>query len=420
MPTTMRWGEQIELLMALGFETDVFTLDSADDGVLDSDYLDGTLRGEDVSAYAQEIAVRRGRQDDFAFFDAGSLRVVLRNDDRRFDPTNTSSPYWNATLNRSGVTPRRAVQLLCDGVSVFKGRITDIDIEYDNNPTGTSTVVITAVDDFAILATKQINGDVTPTSQLSSARITTILDRTEVAYPLADRDISTGLVTLGTQQIDTNTNVLVYLQNVAEAEWGLLFINRNGQLAFRQRQTYAFFSPSAYFNDNGTQLPYQVLEVIYGSEFLYNRVQMTRMGGTTQTAENLTSQAEYGVLTYGLNDLLFSTDAQALELAQYLLNEYSTPTFWFDEIASPADKLNTASRATLLALDLGSQIQLTRNFPNGTPTQVQEAYSIERLAHIITANSHEVRIGLYKPTIVYEFILDDATYGVMDTDNALA
>ena len=420
MATTMPWGESIDLLMELGFPVEPFTLDSATLGVLDQNYLDGTLLGDDVSPYAQSINVTRGRKDDFSNFDAGILSVTLRNDDRRFDPTNTSGPYWNATLGRSGLTPRRAVRLICNGITVFVGRITDIDIEYDPNPTGTSTAVITAADDFAILSSAFINADVTPTSELSSARINAILDRTEVDYPVADRDIEAGTVTLGTQQIDANTNVLTYLQQVAETEWGLLFVNAQGQLAFRKRQTAVFDNVQAQFNDNGTDLPYQVLQIIYGSEFLYNRVQVQADGGTLQTADDAASQAEYGVLTYAISDALFGSDAQALQLAEYLRDTYSTPTFWFDEIATPANLISGAQRTTLYGLEMGDQIQLTRHFPNGTPTTVTEVYAIERLAHTITANNHQVRLGLYQPTIVYEFILDNATFGTLSTDNALA
>lgn len=419
MPSTLASGETIELLMELGFPVNEFTLDSPTLGVLDEDYLDGTLIGDDVSPYMQGVTTTRGRQDDFSFFSAGRLRATLRNDDRRFDPTNTSSPYWNPTTGRSGVTPRRKVTLICQGVTIFTGRITDIDIEYDNNPGGTSTVIVEAADDFAILSTSFISVNTIPSSELSSDRVNTILDLPEVDYPLAQRDIDTGVTTLGTQQINANRNVLSYLQQVAESEWGLLFMTASGDVGFRARQTAVFSNPEAYFNDDGTGLPYQVLEILYGSEFLYNRVQVTRESGTVQTAEDLVSQAEYGILTYSLTDQLFAADSQSLELAEYLRDTYSFPTFWFDQIATPANQLQAADRVTLYNLDMGSQIQLTRHFPNGTPTTVSETYSIERLAHTITSQNHLVSIGLYKPEIVFPFELDDVVYGVLDADNAL-
>jgi hypothetical protein len=175
----------------------------------------------------------------------------------------------------------------------------------------------------------------------------------------------------------------------------------------------------AEFNDDGTDLPYQVLQVIYGSEFLYNRIQVQPDGGILQTADDPASQAEYGVLTYAISDALFASDAQALQLAEYLRDTYRVPTFWFDEIATPANLISNAQRLALYGLDMGEQIRLTRHFPNGTPTTITEVYAVERLAHTITANNHQVRLGLYQPTIVFEFILNDPTFGVMDSSNAL-
>jgi len=419
MTTTLASGETIELLMELGFAVNPFTLDSATLGVLDEDFLDGTLIGDDVSPYAQSISVNRGRADDFTNFNAGTFSVTLRNDDRRFDPTNTSSPYFNPTTSKSGVTPRRKVTLNCQGVTVYTGRITDIDIEYENNPQGTSSVTITAADDFALLATRYITTDTVPTQQLTSERITAILDRSDVGYPAGQRDISTGIATVGTQQIDANTNALAYLQQVAEAEWGFFFVNASGSVAFRPRQTYSFTNIEAHFNDDGTNLPYQILEVIYGSEYLYNRVVITRDGGTAQIAEDAASQTEYGILTYSVDNMLFAADSQSLALAEYLRDTYSQPTFWFDQIATPANLISSANRITLYGLEMGDQIELTRHFPNGTPLTVTEIYAIERIQHTITAQGHLVSLGLYKPTIVSPFELDDAEYGVLDADNAL-
>jgi hypothetical protein len=45
----MAWGEDIQIFMELGFPVNPFTLDDAVLGVLDDDFLDGTLIGDDVS-----------------------------------------------------------------------------------------------------------------------------------------------------------------------------------------------------------------------------------------------------------------------------------------------------------------------------------------------------------------------------------
>ena len=154
--TPMAWGEEITVLMELGFPVNIFTLDSAEDGVLDEDIFGGTLVGDDVSQFCQEISISRGRSDQLQNFNAGTCTVRLLNRDRRFDPINESSPYWDVSTGKSGVTPRRKVTIFSDGVQLFTGRITDIDVSYEpNNPNATSEnsyVTITAADDFVLLA----------------------------------------------------------------------------------------------------------------------------------------------------------------------------------------------------------------------------------------------------------------------------
>ena len=49
MATTMAWGEEIQVIMELGFPVNPFTLDDAGLGVLDSNALDGSLVGDDVA-----------------------------------------------------------------------------------------------------------------------------------------------------------------------------------------------------------------------------------------------------------------------------------------------------------------------------------------------------------------------------------
>jgi len=400
----------------VGFPVDVFTLDSATDGVLNSDYLDGTLLGDDISPYVQNLTVARGRSSQFDQFSAGRCNIVLLNNDRRFDPINEDSPYWDAAEGRSGVVPRRKVTVQLNGVDIYIGRIADIDINYDFN---LSTVAISVVDDFVLLANTYTSAAFTPSAQLSGARVAAILDRTEIAYP-ATRNIDPGTVTLGAYQVDANTVALSYLQKCAEAERGLFFIAANGDLTFTDRIDYVF-APVVItsFTDAGGGIPYQTLDVIYGQEFLYNRIQMTREGGTLQAADDAASQNEFGVSTYALDNMLFSDDTETLALADSLLASYSEPLYRFDNMQVNMIGLNSVDRDAVNSLELGDVIDITRTYETGTPATVTQPYTIERINHNITAGTHLVEFGLRFANIVYQFTLDDATFGVLDADNAL-
>jgi hypothetical protein len=181
----------------------------------------------------------------------------------------------------------------------------------------------------------------------------------------------------------------------------------------------AFATIAATFSDTGTDIPYQTLSVLYGQEQLYNRVQATVVGGTVQTASDATSQTEFGVSTYAIDNLLLSSDAEALTLATSLLDTYSQPVYRFDDMTVSVSSLSAPDRATVVGLEIGNVIAITRTYSTGTPASTTQNYAIERIQHNLTAASHTVTFGLRAATLLYQFLLDDATFGVLDSTNAL-
>jgi hypothetical protein len=417
MATTFPWGESVTVLMELGFPVNPFTLDSASLGVLDSNALDGTLLGDDVSSFCREVSISRGRSDQLANFSAGTATLRLINNDRRFDPINEDSPYWDSTLGRSGVTPRRKVTILLDGKAVFTGRITDIDVIYDYN---LSEVVFSASDDFVLLANTTTGDAFTPSEELSGARVERILDLASVGYPAASRSINTGTTALGAYEIGANTNALTYLQRCADAEQGYLYVAKDGTLTFTDRITTVFASIAATFSDTGSDIPYSSLSVLYGQEFLYNRISTQTEGGAVQNADDTDSQDEFGITTLALSDLLLASDAAALTLANTLLDRYSQPVYRFDDLAVSMNRITSGQRSDVLDLEIADIVEITRTYATGSPASVTQTYSIEGISHSLSAGAHNVVIRLAPAELVFPFTLDDATYGVLDASNALS
>ena len=420
MATVLPWGEQLTVLMELGFPVNPFTLDDASLGVLDSNYLDGTLLGDDVAPYTKQVVVNRGRQDQLSVFSAGNASITLLNNDRRFDPTNQDSPYWDSTLGQSGVTPRRKVTVLVGGEVIFTGRITDIDLSYaTGKSTDISEVTINAADDFVLLANAYITADVTPSSELSGARMNYLLALPEVSYA-GTTDIDTGTATLGAYQIDANTNVLTYAQAIATSEQGAFFMARDGTLKFTDRTTAIFAASVGSFSDDaGSGIKYQELGILYGQEFLYNKVVATRESGTPQTANDVGSQTEYGISTLSLTNLLLEDDTAAQTLANDLLALYAEPAYRFDNMALLVSSFSSGSRLTCNQLELGDTITVERNYQTGTPSTVSKYQTVERLRHVITPSSHRLEIAMSDAYILNPFTLDDALFGILDADNAL-
>jgi hypothetical protein len=419
MATTLASGEQITVLAEVGFITNEFVLDDAEAGVLDNTQyvLDGNLEGVDITEYCQEVSISRGRQDQFAQFNAGQCSITLLNNDRRFDPINTDSPYYDVAAGRSGVVPRRKVTITSGVNHLFTGRITDIDVVYNFQ---LSEVVITAADDFVLLANTVVEADVTPSVELSGARVDFLLDLPEIDYPLTTRNISAGLATLGAFQIDANTNALTYLQSIATSEQGACFVAANGDLTFTDRLDASFATIAAQFSDAGVDIPYTALQVIYGQEFLFNRIQATIQGGTVQVANNATSQTEFGITTLALPDLLLQSDSEALTLANYLVALYANPQYRFDDLGLVTSAMSAPNRDAVNALELQDVVEVTRTYATGSPASVTELYAVERLTHLITAGEHRVTVGLFNTEILFQLVLDDAVFGTLDGTNALA
>lgn len=419
MAAQFPWGETIEVRAELGFLVNGFILDSS---VLNGvQVLDGTLEGLDISTFVQAATISRGRQDQFSGFGAGTLSLSLLNNDRRFDPLNEDSPYYDPATGRSGVVPRRKVSVVADGEFLFVGRIVDLDVDYDMGPAGEdrSTATITCADDFQRLANTSIETAVVPVEQLSGARVSFLLDLPEVSYPASSRNIDPGTATLGAYPVSENANALAYLQRIAEAEQGLCFVSRDGTLTFQDRATLGFSAPQESFTDSGIGIPYQTLAIRYGSEIMFNRVVVTTEGGIPQVADDAAAQSEFGIQTLTLTDNLLSDEPQALTLAQAIVTEFSEPQYKFDSLSVILNDKVFGDRASLLALELGKQVEITRTFATGDPLQVTEVYQVNQIRHSLSPSRHTIEYGLGWIAIVFPFVLDDVQFGLLDDDNAV-
>jgi len=118
------------------------------------------------------------------------------------------------------------------------------------------------------------------------------------------------------------------------------------------------------------------------------------------------SVAEFGKQETPLVVTLLETLDDAGDLAGYLIRK--VPAFWFSGIQIIMNGLTDAQRTTINSLDIGSQLSVTKSFPNSTPSTVTQIMALEGISHDITPDRHIVT--LYpNPTRIY-------TYFILDTD----
>ena len=385
-----------------GGVADPFVLDSAESGVLGEDVLEG-VAPVDITADVMQISVRRGKSRWLDDIQAGTASITLNNQSRNYDPTH------NGTYSQD-IVPGKRIRVKTGGVAVFDGTVDDWNVNY--TLIGDATVTAVASDVMSLLGHTKLS-EFTATSQLSGERITAILDRSEVQFPESDRDIDDGVQTLQADTVSAGTDVASYVKVVERTEGGRLFVSADGKLTFRNRRTAQPSAAQATFSDSGTYIPYTGVGMQVGSELLYNRVTVTRVGGVQQDADNIDSQDAYGIRTLNYQNLLFPDDADSQEFANFLVSRYSTPRSRFELLEIAMSRLSPSQAAEVIALDLGDVVRILFSPPGGG-SPIDQYGVIDKIEHAVTSGAHSIKFSLSTALDTY-FTLDDPVNGILQS-----
>ena len=431
MATSIVQSGNYSLQIDTGFVLDAFTLDSATAGLLDgTEYvLDGTTSYADVTDGTLNISIKRGRRDTGDQFSAGTMSFTLNDTlaDGIFNPFDQLSPYYDENEDVPGLAPLRRVRLYrYDSSNVpellFVGRV--VNYNYTFTLGGLNTVSVYCADDFYLLA-QTVMDEFNPSAETSGQRIETVLDLPEVDYPTGPtaRNIDTGTVDLGHDSaytVPAGTNVLAYLAQINDtAEFGRLFMSRDGVLTFQPRIGTTLSGPVADFHDNGTAIPYDAVGITFEADAVVNRAVVTGLDGTSTTDSDPTSIATYFIQTDSITNSLLHDAGQIADAAAYLLDPY--PEARYTDVSTAFPKLTTAQRDTVAVVDIGDTISIEKSFPSGAgTTSLAQELSVEGIEHQIDySTGHRITFYTSSTTVVYELVLDDPLYGTLDALNVL-
>jgi len=401
----------------VGFQTTTgfgtpFQLDDAFYGVLDTAGR-GTLGGTayaDLTSIVLSVNIRRGRNRQLDQFNAGTAQVVFNNNSRILDPLNTASIYYPYVL------PRSPIIIYANGTPIYTGFVEDWNLDYQNANQG--RMVARCVDAFGTLANQQLNA-FTPSAELSSARINTVLDRAEINYQ-GSRSIGTGTSTLGAYAVAQDTNSLNYLQQVNTSEQGYLFTAADGALTFKGRSSVLNPVANASFTTDGTGIPYMTLINQYGSELLYNYIVTQSPAGAAQTSSDANSIALYQAQNYNLLNLLNSTTTEVAGLGAYLLGKYRNPVVRFTGVSCELAALTSAQWSTIFAIELTSIVTVQKDYSTGSPTTESQTLITSGIEHRIVPGSHTVSYTFESTDGNQYFTLNDEIFGTLSTTNLLS
>ena len=123
------------------------------------------------------------------------------------------------------------------------------------------------------------------------------------------------------------------------------------------------------------------------------------------TATVNASVAESGRSESNIVVTLLETLDDAGDLAGYVALQRQ-PAVWFGTIQVIMNGLTNAQRTTINSLDIGSQVSVTKSFPNSTPSTVTQLMALEGISHDITPDRHIVTLYPNPARIYTLFILN--------------
>jgi hypothetical protein len=121
------------------------------------------------------------------------------------------------------------------------------------------------------------------------------------------------------------------------------------------------------------------------------------------------------------------TEAQAADMASYLVGRFAQPAFRVSELgvklhgattAPTVRRLSMADRASILTLDITSLITVTWT-PSGVGTALSTTLIVQGVEHAIGVATHEVTLHLADASTTSVFTLDDALFGLLDGDSLI-
>lgn len=362
-------------------------------------------------------------------YDGGTATIVLRNEDRRFDPSNLAGPY--VTGGATQIEPMRAVRLRAEWVDpdsgahitypIWRGFADDWKVTYTGP--NSSIVTLTCKDGFAVLAAAERDPSVAVgAGEDTGTRINRILDT--AGWPDEDRVIDVGDSTL--QATTLQGNALSEAQLATDSELGELYVDTQGRIAFRRRlgiyEDIRSNTSQARFGDDRTalpqELPYADVEISSDAASLYNLVSITRVGGTPQVAEDAASRTAYLTRSHRRTDLLLESDDECLLYAQSIVWRASQPEQRFSSLTINP-RSDTRLWDEVLGRSVGDRITIVRRPPGGGAPMERDVH-VRGIDHVGGEDlSWKTTFVLQSASRGQYLILDSLTLGRLD-QSALA
>lgn len=321
------------------------------------------------------VDIRRGRQFQNVFLDAGTATVVINNMSGAFDPSNTSSPWYGVLV--AGMQ----VQIQGNSTTIFVGYLEDNMVNQGIYP----TVSLTFVDGLAsigkAIAPALASSQYQETAAARAARALNLAD-----WPAGARSLTGSTVMQKTVQ---NMSCLEMLEQCANCVGGRFYVSRTGVATLVDiadkftRPTRLLFSDQGDANSVG----YDGIITNPGTDYVYNEAIVFRGPKKTQkTAKYTSSVATFGLKSKKLDAPVYS-DTAAANLALYAARKDADAVVLAEQIDFTAIGIG-ALATDFLETELNDLVQVKRLTYDDRAITINCV--VEGMAHTITADDWRV------------------------------
>ena len=389
----MTWADDFDMEVSFAFGDDPFDISPT--------YVE-------VTSQVVSVTINRGRTDYLSPFPTGTCTVVLKDETRDFDPLNTGSPYWVSGATQ--IVPRVQMRVQVDDSgggpkTLFEGHVRPRDgwqYSYSAAPAFT-TVTVHCEDLLGLLATAWLDEIASNHGgNTASARVGLVCD--EAGIPGGWRSWENGTITLA--PTTWGENALEHVQKVVEAEGGVLYATRTGEIRMDGRYAVQEVTRQSTvqdtFDDTASYADYLhgQIEIDYRTDVV-NKVSAFNGAGEGGTATDATSIAAYGEARLERTGLLVSDGNQAEALAEWLVAGLKDPEVSIKRISFAA-WANDALRDAAATSELHDRILVRFTPPNdGDTGLISQEVLVESIVHQMTLTDWTVTWG-FNPAALWD------------------
>jgi hypothetical protein len=308
-----------------------------------------------VTTDVKAASTNTGRQYELNRMEAGTSTVALNDLQRRYDPANSNSPF------SPNIIPLRKMRLRATKGStypVFSGFVE----RWPERWVGPSyaETTLTLVDGFEPLALAGVSG--TLPSALSGTQINTLLDK--AGWPSADRAIDAGLFSMATTELSADAKALTEIQEIADSELGIFFIDAAGVATFHDRahrwtQTRSLVSQATFVDAaSGGGVLYTDLQPSFDKDKTINEWRVSTAQNESATDSDQVSAGAFFKRSQTRSTRLDNLpDAQTQATA--LVRDTAKPALRFDSLT--VKPVTDNDWTTVLGLAISDRVTVLRN-----------------------------------------------------------